>query len=49
VSKNLDLIDLSEWEAKLMANPTLMAQVLKMMLSKESDSMVEVKKQAAFT
>jgi len=49
VTKNLDKINLSEWELKLMAKPTLMAELLKMMLSKDSISTVELKKRAAFT
>ena len=49
VSKNITQIDSSEWEPKLVAYPTLMAQVFKMTLQKASDSTTEVKKRSALT
>jgi len=49
VSKNLNQIDSSVWEPKLVAYPTLMAEVIKMMFSKASDSAAEVKKRSALT
>ena len=49
MSKNLNQIDSSVWEPKLVAYPTLMAEVIKMMFSKASDSAAEVKKRSALT
>jgi len=48
VSKNITQIDSSEWEPKLVAYPTLMAQVFKMTLQKASDNTAEVKKRSAY-
>ena len=49
VSKNITQIDTCKWEPKLVAYPTLVAEVLKMMLPKASDSTAKVKKRSALT
>jgi len=48
VSQNITQIDSSDWEPKLVAYPTLMAQVFKMTLQKASDNTAEVKKRSAY-
>jgi len=49
VSKNMNQIESCEWEQKLISNPTLMAEVLKMMLPKVNNNNDEVKKRAPIT
>jgi len=49
VSKNITQIDTCKWEPKLVAYPTLLAEVFKMMLPTANDGNAEVKKRSALT